>query len=210
MTPPIEAVQSSDPVFISDSYSYSAIGGTRAPNRLGCCFEYEKRALRGYLPFSRHILTLASQSRVLSRRVNSNRFLQANWSMNHHARSATTLHGVAVSLALIGLAAILWIRFDSPIIALVLAIISVLHGTVYGLSPTSRPWLVRAFEHLTFPVRWLTTWLVLALVYYGVIFPISIWFRTTGRSISHRDRAGRSAWHPIECTDNSDSYFQTF
>ena len=81
---------------------------------------------------------------------------------------------------------------------------------VYYLMPASQSTLIAGFQAVTFPIRWTATVLVLAIVYFVVVTPISVWFRFSGKSIRRIDSDAESNWNSIQLPSDPDTYFRTF
>lgn len=61
---------------------------------------------------------------------------------------------------------------------------------------------------VTFPVSWVVNRIALALVYYGVLLPLGLFFRARGRDpLRLRPRPGASHWQPVARRDTA-SYFR--
>lgn len=111
------------------------------------------------------------------------------------------------------LAMVIHRQFDSTL-SKSIAIAFVTSGLAFMLAfaafPAQRGRFLRAFEQLTFPLRWIATTLVLALLYYFVVVPIGIWFRFSGRSMRQVDPSATTGWEPLEATQDDESYFRMF
>jgi hypothetical protein len=84
-------------------------------------------------------------------------------------------------------------------------------GAFAGLCSLARPrWnrpLYLALSALTFPLAWLSAWLMLLGVFYLVVTPCALAYRAFGR----RDgRETGSAWHPARKPGDKSSYFRQF
>lgn len=118
--------------------------------------------------------------------------------------------GISVAAALLMLSWITWRAVASPWLSGAIAGAGGLFAVVYYAIPTSQPNLIAFFRATTFPIQWTMTLIVLAIVYYVVLMPISIWFRVSGRSIRDADADAKSNWAPIDLPADHDSYFRTF
>jgi hypothetical protein len=74
-----------------------------------------------------------------------------------------------------------------------------------------RPVFVGAMA-LTFPLGWLLSKVILALVYYGLFTPLAVLFRLTGRDVlaRRRDPAASTYWAPKPQPAGPHSYFRQF
>ena len=118
--------------------------------------------------------------------------------------------GIAVAAAIGMLAWFAWRAFHWPWLSAALASAGALFAVVYYLIPAAQPRLVAVFRMITFPIQWIMTLIVLSIVYYVVVTPISIWFRWSGKSIRATNRNAKTNWHPIEDSQDPESYFRTF
>jgi nitric oxide reductase large subunit len=93
------------------------------------------------------------------------------------------------------------------------AVVWVLGGfaalSYYALPPLRRP-MIRAWVTVTFPLGWLISHGVLALVYYGVFTPIGGIQRLFGRDAMQRrpDPRTTSYWHERKTKRDPASYFK--
>lgn len=81
----------------------------------------------------------------------------------------------------------------------------------YAVPPLRRPIFV-AWTTLTFPIGWLLTHLVLALIYYLVLTPAGLVMRLAGHDPMRRrfDRGAASYWDERPPQRESASYFRQF
>jgi len=79
----------------------------------------------------------------------------------------------------------------------------------YALTPLRRP-LIRAWVTLTYPLGWLLSHIVLALVYHGVFTPIGVIQRAFGRDAMRRrfDPGAESYWIERDPKRDAKSYFK--
>lgn len=67
-----------------------------------------------------------------------------------------------------------------------------------------------AWMAVTWPTRWLTTWLLLAAVYYTVFTPLALVFRLIGRdALRLRRRQCESYWIPKLVRADVRTYFRS-
>ncbi|QEF96992.1 hypothetical protein Mal15_10220 [Stieleria maiorica] len=118
--------------------------------------------------------------------------------------------GIAIAAALLMLSWIGWRAIGSPLLSGGLVVAALGLAPVYYLFPASQPKLMALFHAITFPIRWTATIVVLGIVYYAVVTPVSIWFRLSGKSIRKSDPDARSNWRSIELPSEPESYFRTF
>jgi len=79
----------------------------------------------------------------------------------------------------------------------------------YALPPLRRP-MIRAWVALTYPLGWLLSHVILALVYYGVFTPIGLIQRLFGRDALRRRPAPSATtyWQAREPRRDPASYFK--
>jgi hypothetical protein len=103
------------------------------------------------------------------------------------------------------------VRDNTPA-ALVLAVLAL----SVGLLGLAKPGIIRPLfvgsMILTFPIGWLVSKLLLALVYYVLFTPIGWFFRLIGRDAlaRRRDPAATTYWLPKPPPVDSRSYFRQF
>ena len=101
---------------------------------------------------------------------------------------------------------------DNPSAAVTLGVLAVAVGVPGLLRPALvRPVFVGAMI-VSFPIGWLVSKILLAVVYYGLFTPIALVFRFTGRDVlaRRRDPAATTYWKPKPAPADSRSYFRQF
>jgi hypothetical protein len=89
-------------------------------------------------------------------------------------------------------------------------------AVIVGLIGLARPrWLAPVFSLwmiIAFPIAWLVSHLVLAVIYYGLITPLGVTFRLFGRDAQDRSWPGRqdTYWRDKPAADNSERYLKQF
>ena len=89
-------------------------------------------------------------------------------------------------------------------------------AVVVGLIGVARPrWLAPVFTLwmiVAFPIAWLVSYFVLAVIYFGLITPLGLAFRLFGRDAQGRSWPGRqdSYWRNKPAADNPERYLQQF
>ena len=75
------------------------------------------------------------------------------------------------------------------------------------LAPIFTTWMI-----LAFPLAWIVSTLLLAIIFYGLIAPLGLWFRLIGRDpLDRRFRSEQdSYWQEKPAAANSRRYFQQF
>jgi hypothetical protein len=97
---------------------------------------------------------------------------------------------------------VLWLLWD---VATWIALLGLLWPRI--VRPVFVGWMV-----LVFPIGWSVSHVLLAVVYYGVVTPLGIGMRLSGRDVLHRRRPGGadSYWQPKSAAKGLQSYFQQF
>lgn len=125
-----------------------------------------------------------------------------------------TLRVFALGLTILlgGIAAWRYLVADEPLVALVLAVVGLAIGVVGWLQPAwVRPVFV-GWMILVFPLNWVVTHLLLAIIFYGMITPLAFYFRVTGRDLlGRRLRPDQETyWETKEIRDDARSYLRPF
>ncbi|MFT7302989.1 MAG: hypothetical protein ACI8UZ_001827 [Akkermansiaceae bacterium] len=105
----------------------------------------------------------------------------------------------------------LW-KFEAPTFAKWIWIVSAVVILLYSLLPPLRKWIFIAWMAAVFPIGWIVSHVLLAAVFYLVVFPIGLLMRcfrydALGRSF---DRDCKSYWKKREANDDSRRYFRQF
>jgi hypothetical protein len=72
------------------------------------------------------------------------------------------------------------------------------------------PYLVLSL--ITFPVRWIVSYLLLGVVYFGLITPLAVWFRLLSRDTLRRKLEPETTTYWAPCVPRTDAarYFRQF
>ncbi|MCA9136591.1 MAG: hypothetical protein KDB00_07525 [Planctomycetales bacterium] len=130
--------------------------------------------------------------------------------MKTPTQSQQRYFGFAISSALLMISWITWRAFSSAVLSGSIVGGAAGMAGVYYFIPSTQPWLIRTFRAITFPIQWIMTLLVLAIVYYMVLTPIALWYRARGKSIRVTSSDAVTNWQPHESASSPDSYFKTF
>jgi len=103
-------------------------------------------------------------------------------------------------------------KFELPGPALVVCCVAAVISTVGLLQPRALRPLLIGWMYAAFPIGWVVSHVMLALIYYGVMTPIGLVMRLLGRDPLKRklDRSADTYWEPREPIANSKRYFQQF
>ena len=93
--------------------------------------------------------------------------------------------------------------------AAVLAIVGVTVGVCGLVRPSAVRWIYTGWMVAAFPIGWTISWLVLALLFYGVFTPVALAFRLRGRdALRLRRQNERSYWTAKAPPPGVASYFR--
>jgi hypothetical protein len=120
--------------------------------------------------------------------------------------------------------AILWMAFflflavrhgvlgERPILGLVAALLAVTVGPLGLIRPQTLRVLFVGWMMVVFPIGWVMSRLVLALVFYGLFTPIALFFRLIGRDLLalRRPVAVETYWEPKPQPVDTRSYLRQF
>jgi hypothetical protein len=136
------------------------------------------------------------------------------WSDVNHAPSSRALrHFAGVWLVVFaGLAGWHGLWGQRPVLGLWLSGLALAVGLPGAVSPqTIRPVFVAA-RMVTFPLGWIVSQFLLAILFYGVFAPCGLVFRLLGRDVLHRQRAPDKAtyWTAKPAATDVRGYFRQF
>ena len=121
------------------------------------------------------------------------------------------LFGIALTTLLLGVAGLLTWKWQATTAAIVVAIFAVALLVVYSLVPSTREPIYAAFRRLTYPIQWLATGMILAVVYVLLITPIGGLLRLKGITVRKKIHADQdSYWIAVEDATEPSRYFDTF
>ena len=95
-------------------------------------------------------------------------------------------------------------------------IASIIAALIFGILGLAKPaavrWLFITSTTLAFPIGWLLSQIMLALMFYLVLTPIALIFRLTGRDVLQRkfDPTRKSYWLPKQTPRDVRSYFRQY
>lgn len=93
---------------------------------------------------------------------------------------------VAWLVFLLAWAAHQWLARGHQTVALILGALAVVVGGLGLAFPAKIRWIYVGCIIVAFPVGWVVSQVMLALMYYGVITPVALFFRLRGRDLLHR------------------------
>jgi hypothetical protein len=95
--------------------------------------------------------------------------------------------------------------------AIAQALAGALVGTVGLARPQTIRWLFRLAMIVAFPIGWVVSHVVLAVIFYGVFTPVALVFRLIGRdALQRRSLQAASLWTAKDPPRRASSYFRQF
>ena|ERR1051326_2432370 len=97
-------------------------------------------------------------------------------------------------------------------LGLVMMVLAVVVGVLGLVCPSAIRWLFIGLMVLAFPIGWVVTQVMLALMFYVVITPVALVFRLMGRDPLHRKPDGGkvSYWTDKETPEDPRTYFRQY
>jgi hypothetical protein len=105
-----------------------------------------------------------------------------------------------------------WCLKDRPLSGLALAAAAVLVGLPGLFRPALLRWIFVGWMVVVFPIGWLISLLMLAVVYFLVLTPVALFFRLLRRDLLGRKPAPErdSFWEPKQSPRDPRRYFRQF
>jgi hypothetical protein len=97
-------------------------------------------------------------------------------------------------------------------LGLVMVLLAVVVGVLGLVRPSAVRWLFIGLMVLAYPIGWVVTHVMLAVMFYGVITPVALLFRLMGRDPLHRkpDAEKASYWINKETPEDPRTYFRQY
>jgi len=97
-------------------------------------------------------------------------------------------------------------------LGIALEAMAVVVGGMGLIRPAAVRWLFVGATVLAFPIGWVVSHIMLAVMYYGIITPLALWFRIRGRDLLSRKPApGRASfWVPKHTPEDMRTYFRQY
>ena len=97
-------------------------------------------------------------------------------------------------------------------IGIAVAVMAVVVGVTGLIRPAAVRWLYVGATVLTFPIGWVVSQFVLAIMFYGIITPLALLFRIRGRDLlALKPAPNRSSfWTPKETPEDMGRYFRQY
>lgn len=100
-------------------------------------------------------------------------------------------------------------KFSAEKTAWGLVIVAVVLTIIYYVIPSTRRPIFRVFRMITYPIQLVMTFVVLGIVYYGLLTPIGWIMRLRGLNLSKKSDA-ESLWNQRDEDIESSRYFKTY
>jgi hypothetical protein len=120
--------------------------------------------------------------------------------------------GVLLAIFVPVFGALIWWRTGRPVAATWIWAIGGVLTALYWIIPPLRRLVFVGWMIAVFPIGWTVSHLMMGLIYYGVITPIGLIMRASGRDPLFRsfDRSARTYWTPHTRTDDIRRYFRQY
>jgi hypothetical protein len=105
-----------------------------------------------------------------------------------------------------------WLARGHQKTALVLGALAVVVGGLGFVAPATIRWIYVGAMMVAFPVGWVVSQIMLALMFYVVITPMALFFRVRGRDLLHRapSRGRESFWTAKSLPQDLRRYFRQY
>ena len=119
---------------------------------------------------------------------------------------------VAWLVFLLAWAAHQWLARGHQKVALVLGALAIVVGSLGLLLPPTIRWLYVGCMIVAFPIGWVVSLVMLAVMFYCVFTPVALFFRLRGRDLLHRapPRTTASFWTPKSLPIDVQRYFRQY
>jgi hypothetical protein len=100
----------------------------------------------------------------------------------------------------------------NPTLGMVLLAAAVIVGTVGLITPPAIRWIYVGATILTFPIGWVVSHIVLAVLFFGLFLPVALVFRASGRDALRLRRKTDSPtyWAPKAAAADVRRYFSQY
>ncbi len=129
----------------------------------------------------------------------------------HSAPSTAMRRWFGLSLAVLLLFFAYLIRQSLPSVTIALSVVAVVITLVYYSIPATQLLVIRTWQHLTFPIAWLMSHLLLGSVFFVLLLPMAIIARLLGYDPLQLKRSGQSTnWIARSEQRDTSRYFKQF
>src|ERR1019366_5469935 len=99
-----------------------------------------------------------------------------------------------------------------PEVGIAVGVVAIVIGLLGLIRPAAVRWLFVGATVLAFPIGWVVSQIMLAVMYYGIITPLAVWFRIRGRDLLSRKPAPNRAtfWTPKHTPEDMGAYFRQY
>ena len=136
-----------------------------------------------------------------------------NWSdiPKHPTRRALRQFAAGLLVCFVVLGARQYFGRGHHALGMVLGTLGVVLGGLGLWRPVTLRWLFTGWMVLAFPVGWVVSQVMLAIMFYGVLTPVAVLFRLRGRDLLARRRASRpTLWTAKPPPRDVRSYFRQY
>ena len=97
-------------------------------------------------------------------------------------------------------------------VGIAVCVMALVVGGIGLIRPAAVCWLFVGATVLAFPIGWVVSQIMLAVMYYGIITPLAVWFRIRGRDLLSRKPAPNrpSFWMPKRTPEDMGAYFRQY
>jgi Na+/proline symporter len=108
--------------------------------------------------------------------------------------------------------ALLYWKFDKPAAARIVWISGAALALIYYVIPPLRRPIFLGWMYAAFPIGFVISYVLMAIIYYAVVTPIGVIMRILGRDSMCRrfDGDAASYWHERRAEEAQDRYFRQF
>jgi hypothetical protein len=101
---------------------------------------------------------------------------------------------------------------DQHQVGIAVGVMAIVLGGLGLIRPAALRWLFVGMTVLTFPIGWVVSQIMLAVMYYAILTPLAVWFRFRGRDLLARKPApGRASfWIPKHTPEDMRAYFRQY
>jgi hypothetical protein len=105
-----------------------------------------------------------------------------------------------------------YVARDQHHVGIAFGVMAVVVGGLGLIKPAALRWLFVGATVLAFPIGWVMSQVMLAVMYYGIITPLALWFRIRGRDMLSRKPAPNRAsfWAPKHTPVDMGAYFRQY
>lgn len=132
--------------------------------------------------------------------------------VNRNPSPTTLRHFGLLCMAVAGAASFIrFARGQTMAAAWIFAVVAVIFGLLAILIPRALRWPFVAWMYIAFPAGWLVSHALLAIIFFGLVTPVAIVFRTIGRDrLRLRTVEPGSLWRARSESSEVGRYFRQF